>query len=535
MSALAGTGSLLRLALRLERVRLPIWILGISGIVVVTGASIGALYSRAADLLALASTIIANPALRALAGPVFAPDTVGGLTAWRVTVLAATLTGLMNIFLVVRHTRAEEESGRAELLGSTVQGRLAPLAATTTLALGVNLVLGALIAGGLAAQGLPGAGALAMGTGIAAAGWVFAGVATVAAQLTASARTARGIAATVLGAAFLVRAIGDAADQNSDLAALSWLSPLGWATQMHAFAGERWWVLGLLAAAALLLMLGGALLAASRDLGAGVFPARRGRSAARPSLRGPFSLAWRLQAGTVLGWTIAFAVAGALFGALAESVGGIVDSTPQLAEIFARLGGPGAVVDRFLATEMGVFGILAGAFAIQAVIRLRTEELQLRAEPVLATPTSRTRWMLSHTSCALIGATLTLTAAGLVMGLVHGMQVGDVTGQTGRLLAAALVQVPAAWVVAGAAATLFGLLPRLTGLSWGLLLVFFLLGQLGQLFQIDQRVRDLSPYAHVPQLPAEPFTIAPTLSLSAVALLLGLLGLAGFARRDLDS
>ena len=46
---------------------------------------------------------------------------------------------------------------------------------------------------------------------------------------------------------------------------------------------------------------------------------------------------------------------------------------------------------------------------------------------------------------------------------------------------------------------------------------------------------DLSPFAHLPKLPAAAFTATPVAWLVAVALLLAAAGLAGFRRRDLVS
>ena len=113
----------------------------------------------------------------------------------------------------------------------------------------------------------PGSAALALA--IAATSLAFACIAALAAQIASGARTARGIAAAVLGAAYLLRAIGDSAGAQGP-AWLSWMSPLGWIEFTRPFAGNRWWVLALpLALAALA---GGAAyaVAARRDYGAGL-------------------------------------------------------------------------------------------------------------------------------------------------------------------------------------------------------------------------------------------------------------------------
>ncbi|WP_084962873.1 ABC transporter permease [Thermoactinospora rubra] len=526
---MTGTFELVRLALRRDRLMLPVWIVVITGAVAGTASAIAELYPAMEQRVALGVTIGSTPALQGITGPVFDATSVGGLTAWRATNLAAVLAGLMSILLVTRHTRAEEETGRAELIGSCPVGRHAIPAAAVILAAGANLLLALLLTLALSGQGLPMAGALAFGLAVGGVGWLFAGVAVVAAQLAEHARSANGAAVSVLGLAFLLRASGDAAG----IEALSWASPLGWAPRVRAFAGERWWVAGLLVLTGLVLVGLAALPARRRDVGSGLLPARRGPADAAPRLASPQALAWRLQRGGLLGWAAGFAVVGAMLGALATSVGDVVDDNPQLAAILERMGGAGALVDTFLAAEIGILGLVAGGFAVQSALRLQAEEVALRAEPVLAGAVSRREWALSHLVMALGGTAAVLTAGGLAAGSAHGARTGEMAEQVIRLLGAAWVQVPAAWVLAGIAMLLFGLLPRYTALAWAALAAFALLGQLGELLQLDDWIRSLSPFAHLPQVPAQDVSAAPLLWLTAVTVALALVGIAAFQRRDL--
>ncbi|MEV0351468.1 ABC transporter permease [Nonomuraea sp. NPDC050680] len=531
MNAFAGTGVLVRLALRRDRVLLPVWIVVVAGVVFATASAIAEVYPDLSQRVALGAMISGNPALRALAGPVLDPTSVGGLTAWRVTPIAAVLTGLMSILLVTRHSRAEEEAGRAELVGAGAVGRHALPVAAVIVAGTANLVIGLAIALGLCGQGLPAAGSFALGLAIAGAGWVFTGVAAVAAQVAESARTTNAIAASVLGAALLVRAAGDAAGADG----LVWLSPLGWALRVRPFAGENWWVLALIAVAGLVMVGLSEGLVRRRDIGSGVLPRRPGPATATGYLRSPVALAWRLHRGVLLGWTIGFAVAGAVFGTLAENVRDMVSGNPRLGELIARVGGGNALVDTFFATELGLLGVVAGGYAVQATLRLRGEEAAMRAEPVLARGVPRWRWLAGHLVLALAGSAWILILAGLAAGLAHGLRIGDPLAQSLRILGAALVQVPAVWVLAGLAVLLFGLLPRLTAFAWAALVMFALLGQLGQLLQIDERIRNLSPFAHVPRLPGETVTAAPLLWLAAITAALVVAGVGAFYRRDLSS
>jgi ABC-2 type transport system permease protein len=147
------------------------------------------------------------------------------------------MIGLAALFTVIRHTRAEEEAGRRELLGATVVGRQAPLAAAVLVTFGASLLAGVLAALGLMAYGLPAGGSWAYGLSLTGAGWIFAAIAAIAAQLTEGARSARGLAGGALGLSYLLRAVGDA-DQG--LQWLTFLSPYGWLQQLRPYTDDHW-------------------------------------------------------------------------------------------------------------------------------------------------------------------------------------------------------------------------------------------------------------------------------------------------------
>lgn len=531
MSSLAGTGTLVRLALRRDRIRLAIWVVALVLVTLGSAAAFAALYPTVESRLPFARSVESAPALLALTGPAFDLTSTGGLVAWRVGSLGAVLIGLMGLFTVVRHTRADEEAGRLELVGSGVVGRRAPLTAALVTSFGASGAVGLLVAGGLVGMGLPPAGAVALGLALASSGWMFAVIAAVTAQLTENGRLASGMAGGLLALSFLLRAGGDSAG-DSGLKWLSWLSPIGWTQQVRPFAGERWWVFGLVTALVAVLLAAAYVLVGRRDIGAGLLPQRLGPARARPGLRSPLALAWRLQRGAMVGWTAGFAVFGAALGAVAEGVADLLKGNPQLERFFEAAGGAKGIVDTYLASTLGILGLVASAYAVQATLRLRSEETGLRAEPVLATRASRIRWAASHLVVAAFGTAVVLLAAGLAAGLTHGLRTGDVGGQVVRLVAATLVNLPAALVLAGIAAALFGLAPGLTAVAWGALGFFLLLAQLGPMLKLSHLVMDLSPFTHVPKLPGGTASPVPLAALAGVALLLAVAGLAGFRSRD---
>ncbi|MEW2439992.1 ABC transporter permease [Streptomyces caniferus] len=528
---LAGTGALVRLALRRDRVMIPAWVLTLGLVVAAMGASFDAVYGTAAERARLAVSMNGNGSMRALYGPVLS-DSLGGLVAWRMAGFGAVLAAVMSLLIVVRHTREEEETGRQELLSAAMVGRRAPLTAALLTALTADAALAVVIAGGLTASGLPGAGSLALGTAIGGTGLAFAGLAAVAAQLTESARLAKGLTGAVLGLAFALRAAGDAQGPGAT-SPLTRVSPIGWAENLRPYAGERWWTALFFLAAAALAVGASYALTARRDIGMSFLPARPGPAVAPRSLSGPFGPAWRLQRATLLGWTLGFLCAGGIFGGIAEGASDLVGGNRQTREIVERMGGQQGLTEAFLATMTGMLGMMAALYAAGAVLRLRGEETGERAEPVLACAVGRLRWAGSHLALAYGGTAVILAAGGLALGLAYGLSAGDLGGALGPVPLAAVAQVPAVWTLTGLAVLVLGLAPRATGAVWALVGGCLALGWIGPALGLPGWAMDLSPYSHLPRLPGADATAAPFAWLLVLSAALAAAGLAGLRRRDI--
>src|SRR5262249_5892086 len=332
----------------------------------------------------------------------------------------------------------------------------------------------------------------------------------------------------VLGASYLLRAVGDTGPTW-----LTWLSPIGWAMRIRPFAGERWWVLGLAAALVVVVTAVAYTLAGRRDLGAGMLPQRPGPAQASPGLRGTLALAWRLHRGILIGWIVGMAVWGAVLGGAADGIGHATGVNQKVNDLLARMGGHKGLVDAYLAATFGITGLAVAAYTVQATLRLRAEESGGRVEPLLATRVGRIRWALSHLVFAFLGPALLLAVAGAAAGLAYGLQIHDVGGQVPRLFAGALVQLPAAWVLAGLGAALFGLAPRFAAFTWAGLIACLLLLELGVLLGLSQWLVDMSPFAHVPKLPGDTVTATPFLWLSAGFVARAVAGPARFRPRAL--
>lgn len=529
--SLVGTGLLVRFGLRRDRVRLVVWVAALGALTGYAVVALGTLYPTAAARQTRAA-LMGNPAAVMLGGPGFGRDhyTLGAMIANELGLTIMISAAVMSILLVVRHTRAEEETGRAELIRAGVVGPRAPLTAALALAALANAAIALVIAAGLTGAGLAATDSLAFGLGIGLTGLVFAGVAAVTAQISEHARTASGSALAVLGAAAVIRGIGDIAEPGGS--PLSWFSPIAWAQQTRAYVDLRWWPLlvSLVVVAGLVPL--GYLLNRRRDVGAGLVAPRRGPADASRLLSGATALTARLQRGTLVGWGIGLLITGLTFGTLTNAVITMLGDNPKLSRILAAGAGGQSLVDGFYAAMTIYVALGAAAFAVTSVLRQRGEETAGRGEAVLACAVGRLRWLSAELAVTAAGSALLLLAGGLGMGISAAAVTGD-AGLVGALTGAALAHLPAVLVVAALAAALVGLAPRLAGLAWVVLGYAVFSGSFGALLGLPDWALHLSPLRWTPALPGAAFDLAPIAGLTALAAVLVAAGLAGIRRRDI--
>ena len=290
MNAFTGTTRLIRLALRRDRFVLAAWVLLLTGLLAMFTAMFVDSLPTQADVLRETRFMAGNAGFRMLS--LSSGASIGAYAMSRTYVTFAVLAAVMSVLCVVRHTRQNEETGRAELIGAGVVGPAASLTAAVVVALGANLVLAPLLGLAMIASGQPAAGSFAAGAAIAGVGVAFTGVAALTSQLSRTARGADGLATAVLALAFLVSGVGnmlgdvDAGGTVASSAWPGWLSPIGWGYQLRPFGGEHWWLLGVFAVFAGLLIVVAGRLAVRRDLGAGVLPERRGEPTPPPPSAG---------------------------------------------------------------------------------------------------------------------------------------------------------------------------------------------------------------------------------------------------------
>jgi ABC-2 type transport system permease protein len=495
-----------------------------------------------ADILA----IYDNEIMVAMMGPIYG-DTTGAMYSSMMLLWYLIAVAVMNIFLAVRHTRADEEQGRTEVLCSLPVGRLAGVHAAMLTALVINTILALGTGLGLAVTQTPTmdfAGCMLYGAVSGAVGLVFAAVTLVFCQLSQSTSGAVGMSMAALGGFYMLRAFGDISSEI-----LSLLSPLGLALRTRIFTENNIIpVIVLLLAAAVIALLAYKLNSV-RDLGQGFIAAKPGPSAARKSLLSPFGLSLRLSRKMIIVWVITMFCAGASYGTVIGDIGSSVANMPAYLEI---VGLPPEVIEALSeeeATELyadmiteyfGVFVTsmmtMIGLIPVLVIsLKLRGEEKEGRVEHIISRSVPKRKYLCGYVAIAFavsIAAQL-CTAVGLysVAATTAASERNPFT--LGGLVGAYLAYLPAMWVITGLGVLLFGFLPKAAGIVWGYYGAVCFLSFAGGLPGFPEAITAISPMSYVPQLPLEEFSLPPLLILTAIAAALTALGVYGYGRRDM--
>ncbi|MBA4608440.1 multidrug ABC transporter permease [Aeromicrobium sp. Marseille-Q0843] len=527
-SPLTGTGPLLKVSLHQDARLIAPWVVLIS---VLSASSILAyawVFPDADDRRALAATLGSNPALSLVFGPARDLMTADGFNAWRAGQLGAFFAGLMAILIVVRNSRANEDSGQAELIASGVIARHSRLAvavlmaAVAAVALGVFCFVVTLLCGGGVVP------TLILSASFTASALMFAGVAAVTSQLASEARTASSMAVGTLGVFYVLRGYIDSSDFPDWV---TWLTPLGWLEETRPATENDPWPLLLALAFAVLLVLAAFVLQGHRDFGQGMVATRPGP--ARAGLAGSaWGLAFRLHRGLLAAWLIGFAGLGLLFGTIATSIGDLIAENPAVGVVLAA-SGVGSLTFAFLMTILQIIAIIAAAMGVQVVLRIHAEETDVRVDPLLATPLRRPTYLASNALVAFGSTAVAMLVAGTTLGLVASAE--DETVEFVDVVAQAAATIPGVWVLVALALAVVGAAPSKRLVGWLGVVATFGLTILGPTFNLWDWVLDISPLRHVPDV------TSASPEWSGLAWLVGFIavfttiGFAGFRRRDIDS
>jgi ABC-2 type transport system permease protein len=538
-----NTLRLVRLILRRERISSTIWIVILTAFSIVLAPGMHEMFSDMETRTQIAS-IYDNPIMVAMMGPVYGLDnfTTGAMYGGMMLLWVAIAVGVMNIFLVTRHTRADEERGQSEVVRSLPVGRLANINAVMIAAVIINGALALLIGLGLAVCGVDGmgfGGSMLYGALVGAVGLVFAAITALCCQLFASSAGATGMAMGFLGLAYMIRAAGDA--QGNDLIAC--FSPFGLAQRAQVYVNNYVWPLLLLLVAAGVIAAVAYKLNSIRDLGQGFIAAKPGRKEAGRLLRSPLGLATRLLSKTVIIWVVVMLMLGASYGSVIGDIGTFVGDSPEYLQV---IGIPAEIVNTM--TEADKSKIIVDYFAafitimmtlvcivpiLLAATKVRAEEREGRSEHILSRVVSRPSYLAGYVAIAFVASVLIQFATATGLYLATNAMAENNPFTFGGLLTSFFAYLPAIWVLIGIAVLLVGLFPKASAAIWAVYGFVAFTSFIGGMLKLPEWVNWLSPMYHVPRLPMEEMTFVPLVVMTVIALVLTAAGFVFYQKRDM--
>lgn len=436
--------------------------------------------------------------------------------------------------LMIRDTRGQEESGLLEMVRARNVGRTAAVTAAIFELIFSSLVMGLAYLISLVAIKMDGAtlaGDLLFALGMVVANLVFGTIALLFAQLANNSRTASMLSYMVLMIAYLMRLVTDIKHHQ-----LTWFSPIGWFEKANFYTDNNPapLLLGLIVSA----LLAGVtvMIAQTRDLGTGIIAEKGGRPRAANWLRSMPALVWRTERGLLAGWLVGAVVFGGVMGSVLGGVGGILKTNPiyrKLLDVSQINAANQTMVLSFLAMYMGIFVALAVTAGVQIAFRLKHDDQHGYLSIIHAEKPTRILISASYNGMALLAGVLVLTV-GLLALFFTGNQILShplPAKYLGRLF---IGGIPAVLAFIALGIALSGLWPRLSNLFWLYMGAGLIVQVFRGLFDLPKYAADFTPFGWIADVPlktlAQPWL--PVMLISAIILVI--LGMAGYHRQDLS-
>ncbi|MFL2133457.1 ABC transporter permease [Desemzia sp. FAM 24101] len=526
------TRKITKLLLHQNQFKIFLWLIGLVGITLTVANVYPTVYVTQEDIMGFALTM-ENPAMNAMLGPNYAIEdyNIGAVFANEMLLFTVIAVGVMNILLVSSSTRDDEEEGRLEMVRALPVGRLAYLTASGIMIAIVDGILFLLTAVGLgfvSASGMIWEASFLYGTLLGVTGLFFAALTALCAQLAETSKGATALSLGVLIAAYVIRAIGDV---NSEGLAL--LSPLGWVVRTEVFVNNDWWPIGALLSSTIVLLIAALYLNLKRDINTGLLPDRKGKVHASRFLKTPIGLTWHLEKTNLIAWTVVLFLLSAAFGAILGELEVYFSDMDIIQAYFSEESGI-SLTEQFIALLISIMSVFTAVPVMSIILKLKKEEKQGRVENYYSRAVSRNTILSSYYMISLVSVIVMQVMTGLGLYLTAN-QVLEEGLELSMIMKTTLVYVPAIWLVIGLTTLLVGIFPKGGSLAWFYIVFSFIVIYIGDLVDFPDWVINFSAFTHVPQIPIEEMDWKALSSLSGIAVVLTLIGLIGYNKRDIQN
>ncbi|MDO4887896.1 MAG: hypothetical protein Q3979_04210 [Actinomycetaceae bacterium] len=510
--------ALLGMHARTGRTALAGWPLAWAAMVVAVAASTMSLHSTAADRARYAATVGMSRVQEAFNGRAWDVDTPGGIASFEIGFAGLLLIPIGAFLMAVGRTRKEESQGRWDIVTAGSFTRTAPVASAGIAASAAVAVFFALAAVGLAGLGLPLRGSIAYAGVLACLALFFAWLGLLVAQIVSEPSTATTVGLVGILCCFVVRAVVDVRHSGA-----TWLTPMGWMGQARPWSDVRWWPYVAFALSTALVAALSLRLAALRDLGSGLLPARPGPAFASRYLSSVDGWVWRVVRGNVAGWKIGGIVLASVMGSFAREVTRTFEDNPSLMSLLEDF----APEDFLTVFVMLILALMAMAAGLSVWSHHRAEEVSGRLGRVAAGVVRPSRLWDSWMLCSVASAAIVMTAGIVFYCTCLFLAVSD--ARVGSAAQFGLVLLVAVVFLVCLGGLLVARFPRWWPLAWVAFAWIAAEAMLVGGLDLPEWLRDTSPLHAVGQLDDPQWTVVGALVLASGALV----GVGHASKRDL--
>lgn len=465
-----------------------------------------------------------NPAMKAMLGPGKFEDTnVGVLFAHEMTLFTGILVAIMSILFVAKNSRGDEADGKLEMMMALPIRRQVILISNLINGIVLNLLLGCLLFSVLLFSGndaMDANSALVYSLSMSAFGILFVAITLMIAQLVLSASQVSGVSIGLLLIMYFIRAIGDTINVN-----ISLLSPLGWLSRVYAYSENNSWPLLLMTSIAIILIFITVYLYHIRDIDEAFIHFQGYRRRALGYMKSPLGLQIKLQKKSLMFFGSGLFLLGLSYGSIFGELDEFFKDNAMLQAMLTNKSG--SYAEQFLPQLMMIMAMVSTIPTLIALLRVKKEIDKGYALAVLARPVSRIKYLMSFFIISSITAIVMMFLAGLglYVGTLYSM---DNPLKFGIVMGAALVYIPAILLFIGIGMLVIGCQLKLYVLLYTYLVYAFLVNYLGVLLNVQDWMKEITPYEHIPNIPVDDMNWLPLVFLFVIYLVLSGLGFWAF-------
>ncbi|HEY5304129.1 MAG TPA: hypothetical protein VIJ86_08745 [Acidimicrobiales bacterium] len=473
--------------------------------------------------------LVRNSAVAALYGRVASLDNGGVFVVWRLGTFLLLTVAVWAALCATRVTRAGEDDGSWDVLVLGRRRRAAVLRTTTLVLAEAGTVVGVASTLVMLAGAQTPRGSLYFGLGVVAVAWSGAVIGLLAAQVAAPRRSASQACLVVIILAFFLRVIADAG------ASSEWLRDatfFGWVEKVGAFQPSD--------AKALLLALAAPVLVAGvvwwlqhfRDVGGALFTHADSSAPRRFLLGSSWTFAWRERSSVWRWWTIGLAAFGAILGYLTHSLVSLAQTDPSYVALLDRFGfGEMVTAVGFIALSSVVMSVAFAILVISWISSAASDEVKGRLEVAFATGPRRATWLVSVVASALLA--VTCVAATTTLAMWAGVRISGTSMSLLTVIEAVGSTLAIVPFIVGGTLLLVARAPRVAfAVGAVYVLVTYVVQALGPILKWPAFLLQIEPFHYLRGVPTQPFDLGGLTWISLVGVVVGVVGLWLYVRRD---